>query len=135
MQILSALIAGLLFGFGLLISGMSNPSKVLNFLDLFGAFDASLLFVMMGAVVTSFIGYRLLFQKARPLYGEVFHKPTSQVIDARLIAGSVIFGIGWGMVGLCPGPALVSLSIGGISAIIFALAMLIGISVAKVLFR
>ncbi len=135
MQIISALIAGLIFGIGLIISGMSNPSKVLNFLDLYGNFDPSLIFVLAGAVITSYCGYRWLGTRQRPLFADQFAKAPSPDADGRLIFGAMVFGIGWGLVGLCPGPALTSLSIGGISAILFVAAMLIGMAVAKIFVR
>ena len=135
MQVLIALIAGLIFGLGLVISGMSNPSKVLNFLDLFGSFDASLLFVMAGAVLTSFVGYRLILQRPHPFFANDFPSAPSSLIDWRLISGALIFGIGWGLVGFCPGPALASLTFGGLSALIFFAAMLIGLMVAKMVSR
>ena len=135
MQVLIALIAGLIFGLGLVISGMSNPSKVLNFLDIFGSFDASLLFVMAGAVLTSFLGYRLVLRRPHPLFAKSFASPPSGLIDRRLILGAVMFGIGWGVVGFCPGPALASLTFGGLSALVFVGAMLIGLMTAKVVSR
>jgi len=135
MQVLIALIAGLIFGLGLVVSGMSNPSKVLNFLDIFGSFDASLLFVMAGAVLTSFLGYRLVLRRPHPLFADEFASPSSGLIDGRLILGAVMFGIGWGVVGFCPGPALASLTFGGLSALVFVGAMLIGLMAAKVVSR
>ncbi len=131
MQVLIALIAGLIFGLGLVVSGMSNPSKVLNFLDIFGSFDASLLFVMGGAVLTSFLGYRLVLRQPHPLFANKFPSSPSGLIDGRLILGAVMFGIGWGLVGFCPGPALASLTFGGLSALIFFGALLIGLMAAK----
>lgn len=102
-------IAGLLFGLGLLISGMANPAKVQNFLDLAGTFDPSLIFVMLGAVVVTFVGYRLVFRRPRPLLAERFFVPTVKDIDGRLTIGAALFGIGWGLSGFCPGPAITSL--------------------------
>lgn len=106
MKNLSALLIGLLFGLGLIISGMVNPAKVLGFLDIFGAWDPSLAFVMGGAVVITFIGYRWIGQAGKPWFDVKFRFPTATDIDAQLVAGAVLFGIGWGLVGLCPGPAL-----------------------------
>lgn len=133
MQIIISLIAGLIFGLGLVISGMSNPSKVLNFLDLFGAFDPSLIFVMLGGILTTFIGYRLVWATGKPLLSGEYQKTVTTPVDGRLVIGAAIFGIGWGLVGLCPGPALTSLSLGGLSAFIFVAAMLIGMVVHRVI--
>ncbi len=135
MQVLVALIAGLIFGLGLVVSGMSNPSKVLNFLDIFGSFDASLLFVMAGAVLISFLGYRLVLRQPHPLFAKEFPSCPSGLIDWRLILGALIFGVGWGLVGFCPGPALASVTFGGLSALVFVCAMLIGLMVAKLVSR
>lgn len=135
MQIIIALAAGIIFGLGLLISGMSNPSKVLNFLDVFGSFDPSLLFVMAGAVGTTYFGYRWAKGFARPLFAERFHEPDPEGVDFRLIFGAVVFGVGWGLVGFCPGPVFTSLTIGGLSAFVFLAAMLIGFMVARVFGR
>ena len=103
-------IAGLLFGLGLGISGMTDPARVLGFLDLFGAWDPTLIFVLGGAVVTTFIGYRLVLRRKAPLCGNAFQLPTRQDLDARLIAGAALFGIGWGLSGYCPGPAFASIA-------------------------
>ena len=135
MQVLIALIAGLIFGFGLVVSGMSNPSKVLNFLDIFGSFDASLLFVMAGAVLTSFVGYRLVLRRPHPLFATEFPPSPSGLIDWRFILGALMFGVGWGLVGFCPGPALASLTFGGLSALVFVGAMLIGLMIEKMVSR
>src|SRR5690606_286226 len=97
---------GLLFGLGLVVSGMANPAKVLNFLDLFGTWDPSLAFVMGGAVFVAFFGYRLALRRGSPVVGETFHLPNRSDIDRRLIVGPALFGFGWGLGGFCPGPAL-----------------------------
>lgn len=110
MKTLMGYIAGLLFGLGLGISGMTDPARVLGFLDLFGAWDPTLMFVLGGAVVTNFIGYRLVFKRSNPIYGEVFQRPTRQDLDVRLLGGSALFGIGWGLSGYCPGPAFASIA-------------------------
>lgn len=127
MKQISALLAGLIFGLGLTISEMLNPAKVLAFLDLFGDWDPSLVFVMGSALVVTAIGYRLAWRRGKPVFEPQFQIPDTRQIDARLATGSVLFGIGWGLVGLCPGPALAALSIGGGSAILFLLAMVAGI--------
>jgi len=134
-EIIVCLVAGLIFGFGLVVSGMANPSKVLNFLDVFGAFDPSLIFVMAGAVLVSFVGYRLVWQRTAPWLAGEFTKTVSGSIDGRLVVGAVLFGIGWGLVGFCPGPALASLTFGGLSALLFVMAMVIGMMTARLLSR
>jgi len=126
MPLLAALVSGLLFGAGLAISGMVNPAKVLNFLDLAGSFDATLLFVLGGAVVTTFIGYRLVLGKDRPLFAERFQLPTKSDIDARLLAGAAIFGIGWGLSGFCPGPAIAAVVVLRPEPFVFLVAMAAG---------
>lgn len=113
MKMLMGYIAGLLFGLGLAVSGMTDPARVLGFLDLAGQWDPTLMFVLGGAVVTSFFGYRLVFKRSAPMIGDRFQLPTRRDLDARLLAGSALFGIGWGLSGYCPGPAIAS--IGGIS--------------------
>jgi len=132
-MILGSLIAGLLFGLGLAVSGMVNPAKVLAFLDLFGDWDPSLMLVMGAALVPSFIAYRSLPKRPRPLYDTGFHLPTATHIDARLIAGAVLFGVGWGLVGLCPGPAIASLAYGHLESIVFFAAMAGGIGMSRML--
>jgi len=135
MQTVISLIAGLIFGYGLVLSGMSNPAKVMNFLDLAGSFDPSLIFVMLGAVVTTFIGYRLVWRMERPFVSGEFQGSLKSQIDGRLIVGPILFGIGWGLVGLCPGPALASLTFGGLSALIFFIALIVGMLVSKLIVR
>ncbi|MDI5934710.1 DUF6691 family protein [Halomonas kalidii] len=124
-------VAGLLFGLGLGISGMTDPARVLGFLDVAGAWDPTLLFVLGGAVVTTFIGYRLVLRRPHPIYAEAFQLPTRQDLDTRLIGGAALFGIGWGLSGYCPGPAFASL--GGLTAPLFALlvAMIAGWFLAR----
>ncbi|MEO1149669.1 MAG: DUF6691 family protein [Pseudomonadota bacterium] len=124
-------LAGLLFSFGLIVSGMINPQKVIGFLDLFGEWDASLAFVMAGAVIVNFFGFRLVTKKPNPLYADGFSIPTRADIDRDLVLGASIFGIGWGLVGLCPGPAMAALSASPDKATIFVAAMLIGMTLAR----
>jgi uncharacterized membrane protein YedE/YeeE len=124
---------GLLFGAGLVISGMADPAKVLNFLDLFGTWDPSLAFVMGGAVLVAFIGYRLVLSRDKPVIGDSFHLPTNNNIDARVIAGPAIFGIGWGLGGFCPGPALTALGLGAAGTLAFVPAMILGMWAARLL--
>jgi len=124
------IVAGLLFGFGLLLSGMANPAKVLNFLDFAGHWDPSLAFVMGGAVIVATIGYRLAFRQTKPLLDDSFHIPAARAVDRKLLLGAAIFGAGWGLVGLCPGPALVSILLGAPAIFVFVPAMLIGVASA-----
>ncbi|MCE8003550.1 DUF6691 family protein [Billgrantia ethanolica] len=119
MKTVMGYIAGLLFGLGLALAGMTDPARVLGFLDIFGAWDPTLMFVLGGAVVTTFIGYRLVFRRERPMFGETFQLPTRRDLDARLIGGAALFGIGWGLSGYCPGPAIASIA--GLSAPLFAM--------------
>lgn len=134
MRVLSALLIGLIFGLGIAISGMANPAKVLNFFDIAGHWDPSLIFVMAGALVTTAIGYRLVFGALKdPLLETTFNVPTNRVIDARLIAGSAVFGIGWGITGFCPGGAVPALGLGYTETFLFMAAMIGGIVAARVL--
>jgi uncharacterized membrane protein YedE/YeeE len=127
------LLAGVIFGLGLLISGMANPAKVQNFLDLAGTFDPSLIFVMAGAVAVTFIGYRLVLKRPKPLLAERFYLPPASIIDGRLLLGAAVFGIGWGLSGFCPGPAIVALPLLAKGTLVFVPAMLAGIAVARLL--
>src|SRR5262245_30467308 len=102
------LLAGLIFGLGLLISGMANPAKVQNFLDLVGSFDPSLLLVMLGAVAVTFIGYRFVLRRPEPVLAAHFYVPSKKDIDVSLVLGAALFGLGWGLSGFCPGPAITS---------------------------
>jgi len=124
--ILASFICGLIFGAGLLISGMNQPEKVLGFLDIFGAWDATLAFVMTGAVAVSAIGFALARRRTAPLFAAKFSWPERRDIDTPLVAGAVLFGIGWGLVGICPGPALVNLAGMSLPIVVFAAAMVIG---------
>ena len=111
MGVLVQFVAGIMFGIGLIISGMANPAKVLNFLDVAGTWDPSLAFVMAGAVSVTAIGYRLVLARPKPLLASSFHLPTRRRLDARIFVGPAIFGIGWGLSGFCPGPAVTSLGL------------------------
>lgn len=124
---LSALTAGLIFGLGLTISQMVNPAKVLAFLDVFGNWDPSLAFVMGAALLVTAIGYRLVWARSSPVFADRFQVPGNRTVDTRLAVGAVLFGVGWGLVGLCPGPALAALTIGGGPAILFLASMVFGI--------
>lgn len=125
-RIISSFLIGLLFGLGLVVSGMSNPAKIVSFLDIAGGWDPSLLVVMGAAFATTFVGYRLVTMRTKPLIEDAFQIPTKTVIDRPLLLGSAIFGMGWGLAGLCPGPGVVSLSVGGGAAIVYVAAMLAG---------
>jgi uncharacterized membrane protein YedE/YeeE len=127
--------SGALFGAGLLVSGMTMPAKVIGFLDVFGAWDASLAFVMLGAIAVHFLAYRLIRGRASPLLAEKWVLPTRRDIDFKLIAGAVVFGLGWGLAGYCPGPALVSLASGAPGVFVFTGAMLAGMLAASRLER
>jgi uncharacterized protein len=135
MAVLLQFIIGLIFGLGLVVSGMSNPAKVLNFLDFAairsGTWDASLAFVMAGAIAVTFAGYRWVLQRSQPVFGEKFDLPTREDIDARIVAGPAIFGVGWGLSGFCPGPAITALGFGAKAAAIFVVAMLAGMWLAR----
>jgi len=129
MNALAAFAAGLVFGIGLLLSGMADPGKVKGFLDLAGAWDPSLAFVMGGAILVGFFAFRVAGRRAQSLLGGAMQLPTRRDIDLRLVAGSAVFGVGWGLSGFCPGPALVSLGSGQDKAVVFVLAMLAGMLV------
>lgn len=131
MNILVHAIAGLIFGIGLVISGMANPAKVKNFLDLAGTWDPSLAFVMGAAVLVTFVGYRVAFRRGAPLLADRFNVPTKSDIDMRLLIGAGLFGIGWGLGGYCPGPALVALPLLAQGTLVFVPAMLVGLAVAR----
>lgn len=123
---LSALMAGLLFGLGLLLAGMADPAKVLAFLDLAGAWDPSLALVMAGAIAAAALPLHLAGKRSRTLLGETMQLPTRRDLDARLIGGSLLFGVGWGIAGICPGPAVAILLTGHWQALLFVAAMLAG---------
>lgn len=131
MRLLSAFIVGLVFGAGIAISGMINPAKVLNFFDIAGAWDPSLIFVMGGALVTTFVGYRVVLRRDAPVIEERFQLPTARDIDARLVGGSAVFGVGWGIAGFCPGAAVPALGSGKAEVAGFVVALLAGLWVAR----
>lgn len=135
MKLIVTYLTGLVFGIGITISGMSNPAKVLNFFDVFGTWDPSLGFVMGGALITTAIGYRLVFRRPAPVFEPGFIVPTSRVIDRRLVVGSAVFGIGWGISGFCPGGALPALGTGRTDVLIFFAALVVGIFSAKAMMR
>ncbi|EWH11751.1 hypothetical protein DS2_02970 [Catenovulum agarivorans DS-2] len=128
-------ISGVLFGAGLAVAQMTNPQKVLDFLNVTGDWDPSLALVMAGALVVSWAGYRVKARMQQPVYACDFSVPTNKQIDLRLMLGSATFGIGWGLAGLCPGPAIASLSYASFDLLIFVSAMLVGMLLAKVVIR
>jgi uncharacterized protein len=126
-----ALLTGLVFGTGIALSGMINPAKVLNFFDIAGTWDPSLAFVMGGALIVTAIGYRFVLKSPRPLFDRQFHLPTRKDIDMSLLAGSAVFGIGWGIAGFCPGGSIPALGLMQTDAAIFVAAMVAGIAITR----
>lgn len=125
-------LVGLLFGWGLLLSGMTDPGKVLAFLDLAGAWDPSLAFVMGGAIAVGLFAFGMAKKRSASMLGGALHWPQSNAIDKRLVIGSLLFGVGWGLAGFCPGPGLVSMAAGEAKALVFVLAMLVGMVVFEI---
>ena len=132
---ITALISGLIFGIGLAVSGMLDPSKVTGFLDLFGVWDPSLAFVMGGGVVVNFIGYRLLLKRGKPLFAATFNLSDKTAIDRPLLLGAGLFGVGWGIAGLCPGPGVASLLLTPEKAGGFVAFMIAGLALGRVIAR
>ena len=130
-RIISAFLVGLLFSLGLSVSQMVNPTKVLSFLDLAGDWDPSLIFVMAGALGVTALGYPLILKQRHPFFAEKFQLPTKINLDLRLIGGSSIFGIGWGLSGYCPGPAIAATTIGGQDSLIFLTTMIVGMGLKR----
>lgn len=126
MRILIALLAGLIFGIGLIVGGMTNPAKVLAFLDITGDWDPSLAFVMMGAIAIGFFAFKSASKQSQSLLGLPMRLPDTRLIDLRLVIGAGLFGLGWGLAGFCPGPAVASVLIGGSAVWIFVASMLAG---------
>jgi len=135
MHALSAFAVGLIFGIGLLISGMTDPSKIIGFLNLAGPWDPSLAFVMGGAIAVGFIAFRFARGRTAAFLGGAMRLPTARQIDRRLVLGSLVFGIGWGLAGYCPGPAVVSVGLGQDKAIVFVVAMLAGMGIYELIER
>lgn len=129
MHVMASLLAGLVFGLGLIVSGMANPAKVLGFLDLAGAWDPSLAFVMGGAIAVGAAAFFVARKRVVSLLGSPMRLPISREIDRRLVGGSLLFGIGWGIAGICPGPGLVVLGMGELKALVFVAAMLAGMGI------
>jgi uncharacterized membrane protein YedE/YeeE len=132
MSLLFSLAAGVIFGAGLTISDMVNPSRVLDFLDVAGSWDPTLAFVMAGALAVTALGYRLVFRRKGPLLDAKFHLPTQTQIDLPLLGGAALFGVGWGLAGMCPGPALTDLVTFDPKVLVFVAAMLMGMMAARV---
>jgi len=133
MFVLTSLLAGLVFGLGLIVSGMANPAKVLGFLDLAGRWDPSLALVMAGAIAVGSVAFLLAKNRTRSLLGAEMKLPTASHIDRRLVVGSALFGMGWGIAGFCPGPGLVALGMGESKALVFVAAMLAGMVMFEIL--
>jgi uncharacterized protein len=133
MQTAIALIVGLVFGVGLIVSRMIDPSKVLGFLDVAGAWDPSLAFVMGGAVLVATIAFGVAVKRSRTLLGDALRLPATTAIDRRLLLGGVVFGVGWGLAGYCPGPALASLVTGGAKPLVFVVSLLAGMALFELL--
>ena len=127
LSIFVSLIVGCIFGIGLAFGGMLDPSKVVGFLDIFGAWDPSLAFVMIGGIGVSLVGLKLAGNMAKPVLAELFVQPVSQHIDRKLVTGAVLFGAGWGLGGLCPGPAIAVLGVAGMDAALFRVCMIAGL--------
>jgi uncharacterized membrane protein YedE/YeeE len=135
MATLFALLAGVVFGIGLIVSGMANPQKVLGFLDLAGNWDPSLAFVMAGAIAVGAVAFTFARKRTVSLLGLEMKMPTAVQLDRRLVGGSLLFGVGWGIAGFCPGPALVALGAGEAKAAVFVVAMLVGMGLFEILER
>lgn len=133
MRVLASLLAGLVFGIGLIVSGMANPAKVLGFLDLAGAWDPSLALVMVGAIVVGTAAFFIARKRVVSLLGVPMRLPASRDIDRRLVGGGLLFGIGWGLAGICPGPGVVVLGMGEVKGLVFVTAMLAGMAIYTLL--
>jgi len=131
MRLLAIYLVGVVFGVGISMSGMVNPAKVVNFFDVAGTWDPSLIFVMGGALGVTFLGYRLVLRRPHPVFDGPFHLPTRTDLDLRLIGGSAVFGVGWGIAGFCPGGALPALGTGNPAVIVFTVALVAGMAAAR----
>lgn len=132
-KLLPPLVSGTLFGAGLTLSGMTNPARVRGFLDVFGAWDPTLAFVMGGAVLVMAVAWRIRSRMGTPIFAERFSLPDREDLDGRLITGSILFGVGWGLAGLCPGPAVASLALSPLNVLPFVVAMLAGMGVQRLI--
>ena len=135
MRIITSLIAGLVFGIGLIISGMTNPAKVLGFLDLAGLWDPSLALVMGGAIAVGMVAFQIARKRSKSLLGDPMRLPNAMQVDRRLLLGGLAFGVGWGLAGFCPGPALASLATGAVKPAIFTVAMVAGMVIYELIER
>ena len=127
----SYLLVGLIFGLGIVIGGMANPAKVVNFFDIAGTWDPSLAFVMGGALAVTVIGYRMVLRRGAPVFGGAFELPTRRDVDARLVGGATLFGVGWGIAGFCPGGSIPALGTGHGEVFVFVAAMIGGIALVR----
>jgi uncharacterized membrane protein YedE/YeeE len=135
MKNIITLLAGLIFGLGLIISGMTNPAKVIGFLDIAGLWDPSLMFVMLGGIAVAFVGFKFVQNKSQTIFDDAIHLPGTTHISKELVIGSLLFGAGWGLAGFCPGPALVAMGAGYKEAFIFVMAMMVGMYIHDHLFK
>ena len=135
MKNIMTLLSGLIFGLGLIISGMTNPAKVIGFLDIAGVWDPSLMFVMLGGIAVAFVGFKFIQDKSLTVFDDPIHLPGTKHISKELVIGSLLFGAGWGLAGFCPGPALVALGAGYKEAFIFVIAMIVGMTIHDYLFK
>ena len=135
MKNIISLISGLIFGLGLIISGMTNPDKVIRFLDIAGMWDPSLMFVMIGGIAVAFVGFKFVQNKSQSVFDDPIHLPGTTHISKELVIGSLLFGAGWALAGFCPGPALVALGAGYKEAFIFVIAMIVGMYIHDHLFK
>ena len=133
MPLIFSLLAGVIFGAGLTLSDMVNPARVTNFLDVAGSWDPTLIFVMAGGLAVTTLGYKFIFRRSSPVVDEQFHLPTQRQIDLPLIGGAALFGVGWGLAGICPGPALTDLVTLEPKVLVFVVAMLVGMIAASAL--
>lgn len=133
MILISAFMSGLIFGIGLILSGMTDPAKVIGFLDVTGSWNPSLAFVMIGAIAVAYFAFHIATRQSKTILGEQIVLPAKKEIDARLIVGSITFGIGWGLAGYCPGPAIASIATNASEPILFSAAMLAGMAIYEVL--
>ena len=135
MKNIISLISGLIFGLGLIISGMTNPDKVIRFLDIAGMWDPSLMFVMIGGIAVAFVGFKFVQNKSQSVFDDPIHLPGTTHISKELVIGSLLFGAGWALAGFCPGPALVALGAGYKEAFIFVMAMIVGMTIHDHFFK
>jgi uncharacterized membrane protein YedE/YeeE len=133
--ILFAFASGLIFGLGLILAGMANPAKVLGFLDVAGTWDPSLAFVMAGAIMIGFVAFLFAKKRTQSFLGLPMQMPTNQLIDKKLVFGSALFGIGWGLAGICPGPGIVLLGVGGVKGLVFVSALVLGVLIFRLIDR